>query len=213
MPHLLRSEMRAPLLTCLALTALTLSQEACVQLVAFEQPVVGQPDVIPSPERGDLVCDETVQVGARAMCDVSCTVETGDTEATCEGRLVPSGDGFDLDVSGLFEVEVTVTACGPLTAPSRVRSETGAGVRLEGRTAYIVDANDVPGAEQQRFLPDEDCGDRTILFQDGRLELVEPGRRWCATTLPRFSDGPWHITAPGGGVSSFELCLRTAEDG
>lgn len=186
--------------------------QGCVQLVAFEQPIVGIPDEIESPDRGDLACDEEVRIGGGAICDVACVVEAGDTEPGC-GDAVRLEDGeLRLDLDGVVEAEITFTACGPLGEAAHILSSAGAGVRLEGREARIVRADGEVTESQPRYVPDAECGDRTLVFQDGRLELVERGRRWCGPHLPRFADGPWRISLPADGVSSVEFCLRAQED-
>ncbi len=201
---------RSLVLAIAAVAALGLDQ-GCVQLVAFEQPIVGVADDVDGPDRGELACDEEVRVGGGAICDVSCTIEEGATETSC-GDLVRLEDGeLRLDLDGYVEAEITFTACGPLTEPAHITSASGAGVRFEGRAASIVRADQEVTETHARYVPDAECGDRTLIFQDGRLELVERGQRWCGPHLPRFADGPWQLAMRGGGVSSVELCLR-AED-
>ncbi|MFK7986972.1 MAG: hypothetical protein AB8I08_13185 [Sandaracinaceae bacterium] len=189
-----------------------LLDQGCVQLVAFEQPIVGVADDVDGPDRGDLACDEEVRIGGGAICDVACTIEEGQTETAC-GDAVRLEDGeLRLDLDGTLEAEITFTACGPLTAPARITSASGAGVRFEGRAASVVRADGEATETHPHYVPDAECGDRTLVFQDGRLELVERGQRWCGEHLPRFSDGPWQLAMLGGGISSVELCLRAADE-
>src|SRR5690606_18975035 len=113
----------------LSLFALILA--GCAQLVLFEQPIIGQPDVIPGPaSRGELLCDEDVALGRSALCDASCTLEAGSTEHGCGERLTLTEAGAVLDVRGLREVELTVTACAPIARTALIESSSGANVVL-----------------------------------------------------------------------------------
>lgn len=175
----------------------------------FEQPIIGQPDVIPGPSsRGELLCDEDIALGRSALCDTSCTLEPGAREHGCGRRLTLSDSGATLDVRGLREVELTVTACAPITRTALIESSSGASVAMAGTSLHVLGGDGASLAEHERFFPEgEDCEDRTLLFADGQLELVEPGQRWCSAQLPRF-DARWAIALAA--TRSVEVCLRDA---
>lgn len=186
-----------------------------MQLVAFDQPIVGQPDVIDSPEpSAELVCDDDVTLGASALCDESCVVEPGLEGARCGGRVRMADRRVTADVAGLHEVELTMTVCGNQEArPFVLMEEDGTGaLAVDGRAFAAGRAGEVAIYRHPSFLPgDEDeCVERTVLLQPGRLELAQGGHRICSEQLPDFEQ-PWAMRLEGGqdrGLRTLEVCMR-----
>lgn len=195
-----------------ALSILALSP-GCVQLVAFEQPVIGQPDVVESPApSGELVCDEDVAIGSSALCDESCVIDRGIEGERCGGRVRAEGDRLYADVTGLHEVELTITVCGVTPEPFVLITEGGHALAVQERALAMGPSGGVPVYQHPTFLPaGEDCVDRTLLLQAGRMELAEAGRRLCSDDLPDF-DRPWEVRMAGDdehGLRTVEVCLRS----
>lgn len=187
----------------------------CVQLVAFEQPVIGQPDVVDSPApSGELVCDENVAIGASALCDESCVIDRGVDGEHCGGRVRVRGDRIEADVAGLHEVELTITVCGASTAePFVLVTEGGHALAVQEQALAVGPSGAAPVYRHPTFLPtggEEDCVDRTLVLQAGRMELAEAGRRLCSDQLPDF-ERTWEMRTAGDGrrgLRTIEMCLR-----
>lgn len=190
---------------CLLLAPLN---DACVQLIAFEQPIVGTPDVMESELAGRVLCDDQVTLGLSAACAVSCTLEP-DGASGCDERITVEDGYARIDVSGMHEVEVTMSACGTLTGERRLGVPGGAGLRFDGGQARVESADGESLHHERSFFSSEieECEERTVLFQDGRLELVESGERLCNEELPRMA-GVWLVDLPRDGMESVEVCLR-----
>lgn len=194
------------------LGAVAVIASGCVQLVAFEQPVVGQPDIIESPApSGELVCDEDVAIGASALCDESCVIDRGVDGERCGGRVRVAGDRLEADVSGIHEVELTLTVCGVTDEPFVLITEGGHALAVQERALAVGRSGSAPVYRHPSFLPTgEDCVDRTLLLQAGRMELAEAGQRLCSDELPDF-DRPWEMRMSGDdrrGLRTVEVCLR-----
>ena len=186
----------------------------CVQLVAFEQPIVGQPDVIETAApSGELVCDDDVVIGESALCDESCVIDFGAEGERCGGRVRADGQRLVADVSGLHEVELTLTVCGVTERPFVLVADGGGAVALERRGLAVGPSGGQPVYRNPAFLPDGDgCVDRTLLLQAGRMELAEAGHRLCGDALPGFARS-WEMrVARDGarGLRTVEVCLRRA---
>jgi hypothetical protein len=185
--------------------------------VAFEQPIVGQPDVVPSDEpSGALVCDQEVAIGESALCDESCIIDAGAGPGeACGGLVSVEADRVLADVSALREVELTLTVCG---APERsfvlVEDEGGA-LAVDGRALALGPNGGAAVYRNPAFLPEEgeDCAERTIFLQPGRVQLAEAGQRLCSDSLPAFRR-TWAMRMSDDGAQglrSLEIYLRRAE--
>ena len=207
--------MRASLPIALAALA---AQAGCVQLVAFDQVLVGQRDLPPSRDtpdrqRGMRCGDEHEPATGSAACAVSCELAVeGMTTDGCGGRLRRlDGRRAQLRPRGMREVELTFTLCGEqeeafsLTTPrSRIRLRRGA-LTVEGQRSG-------DGHRAPSYVDGEGCVERTLVFREGALELAERGRRLCsADGLPSLSR-PWTITFPEArgeaAVRTLEVCFR-----
>lgn len=206
--------MNAPMtrIASLLLASLATSMMAggCVQLVAFEQPLVGQPDIVKDPSAGDgaALCDPDVTMAETALCSESCEIDPASGETTCGERVRVEGARASVDVSGLHEVELTVTVCDPSEAVLRVEGHNGASVSLEGRALDVraaAEANARP-YQNERFLPESGCDDRTFVFQTGRMSLADSGMRLCSAHLVPVEER-WTV-ALGQGLRGVELCFR-----
>jgi hypothetical protein len=199
-----------------SLAAVVLLLGGCTQLVAFEQPIVGQAPTDGPPEpSGEVLCDEDVVLGASALCDESCVIDPGAEGARCGGRVNVADRRVTADVEGLAEVELTLTVCGTSEARPFVllegEGEAGA-LAVEGRTFAIGRRGEVPIYRHPTFLPDDEaeCTHRTVYLQPGRVELAHGGQRICSDELPGFEE-PWEMRLAGGaerGLRTLEVCLR-----
>jgi len=191
------------------LPALALLASGCVQLVAFEQPLVGQPDIVDGPTtQAGALCDPEVTMAETALCSESCEIDPAHGETTCGERVRLDGATAAVDVSGLHEVEVTVTVCDPSGAALRLEGHNGASVSLEGRTLDVRAAAEAEARPYQnpQFLQESGCDDRTLVFQTGRMSLADSGMRLCSDHLVPVAEG-WTM-ALGEGLRGVELCFR-----
>ena len=197
------------------LTPLLLTLAGCVQLVAFEQPIVGQPDVVEQGGGSTTgLCDNEIQMGQAALCTESCEIDVRAGETSCGDRLALNGSGARVDVAGLHEVELTITVCereGPLF---RVQGDNGASVELRDRSLRVLAAAEAEARpfEDTQFLSeegDEGCEERTLLFQTGRMGLTDTGRRLCSAHLVPV-DGEWAMRFSRRSLRSIEVCFREA---
>lgn len=183
----------------------------CVQLVAFDQPIIGQPDYVPTSRDDEGLCDPEVEMGASALCNESCEIDARAGETSCGQRVALDGGAGTIDVSGLFEVEVTVTACRREGDLFRVVGGNGASVALHDRALSVVaaeEANARPYEDRDFFAAEDgECEDRTLLLQTGRMSLTDTGRRLCSDHLVPV-DGRWQIELSRQAVRSVELCFR-----
>ena len=178
----------------------------CVQLVAFEQPIIGQPDYTgPSDQRRETLCDDNVEMGGSALCQETCDIESGETSCA-DGRASIDGQRATVNVEGFDEVELTLTVCHDGDARAfRLREGDGAAVSIVGRALSIVHGDDVL-MHHAEHLPEEGCTERTLIFQPARMALLDAGRRACADSLPALQDA-WTMELSDA-VRSAELCLR-----
>jgi len=183
----------------------------CVQLVAFEQPIIGQPDVV---EQGggssSGLCDNDIQMGQSALCTESCEIDTRRAETSCRSRVTLDGASGTIDVSGLHEVELTVTVCEREGDLFEVRGGNGATVALRDRSLHVVAAAvaEAQPFEDSEFLSDDEgCEDRTLLLQTGRMALIDSGRRLCSDHIVPV-DGEWAFELSRHSLRSVELCFR-----
>lgn len=193
------------------LAPLALLLTGCVQLVAFDQPIIGQPDYVPSNHEDEGLCDSEVEMGASALCTESCEIDAHSGETSCGERVALDGGAGSIDVSGLYEVEVTVTACRREGDLFRVVGQNGASVALHDRALEVVaaaEANAHPYEDDHFFAAEDgECEDRTLLLQTGRMSLTDTGRRLCSDHLVPV-DGRWQIEVSREAVRSVELCFR-----
>jgi hypothetical protein len=205
---------RTHLILVPAVSALALG--GCVQLVAFEQPIVGQPDVVESPEpSAELLCDDEVEIGASALCDESCVIDPDAEGTRCGGRVTVADRQVTADVSGLDEVELTITVCGTSEPQPFVLMEGergGGALAVDGRALAVGRSGEAAIYRHPTFLPDDDeeCTHRTVFLQPGRLELADGGQRICSAELPAFEQ-PWAMRMHGGedrGLRTLEVCMR-----
>lgn len=194
-------------------TVLLLSSLAtgCVQLVAFDQPIIGQPDYVPSSRDDEGLCDPEIEMGASALCNESCEIDAHAGETSCGARVALDGGAGTIDVSGLHEVELTVTACRREGELFRVVGENGASVALRDRALHVIAAQEAHARpyEDRDFFAAEDgeCEDRTLLLQTGRMSLTDTGRRLCSDHLVPVA-GRWQLEVSRQAVRSVELCFR-----
>ncbi|MCA9661806.1 MAG: hypothetical protein KC486_25935 [Myxococcales bacterium] len=183
----------------------------CVQLVAFDQPIIGQPDYVPGEGQEDVgLCDGDIRMGESALCSESCEIDAASGETTCGERVSLDGDHGTIDVSGLYEVEVTVMACRREGDLFRIVGGNGATITMHDDTLRVVaaaEANAQPYEDEEFFAEDDDCEDRTLLLQTGRMSLTDSGRRLCSDHLVPV-DGAWTVEMSRRGVRSVELCFR-----
>ncbi len=195
--------------------ATALVASGCVQLVAFEQPLIGHADTVDSVRpSGATLCDPDIAMGASALCTESCRVDPASHETTCGDRVTVDGSRASVDVSGLHEVEVTVRACAAPneTRPLRIEGQNGASIALAGRVLEVR-AADVARARPYRdeeFFPASGCAEQSFVFQTGRMELLSGGRRLCSEHLVPV-DGRWALEL-GEGLRSLELCFRARRE-
>ncbi len=199
------ARVQRPLLAPLALSLLS----GCAQLVAFGEPVIGQPDVVEQEARsGGPLCDPDVAVGERAGCDESCVLEA-DGRAEC-ARVERSEGGASADVSEMREVAITMVACAEAERPLRITGESGASIAVEEGALVVRPARGSAASPVRRtdFLAsDEECAERTIVVQTGRMELAEGGIRLCSPELLAV-EGRWELELAAPGLRSLELCFR-----
>lgn len=186
-----------------------------MQLVALGQPVIGSSDEVERPRSSAAgVCDEGVALGARAYCDLACAVDPSDGAHTCGERLTRGERGaLSLDVAGLRELELVVNGCAVSGGGWALHDERGAAVVAEGAAIEVRSADgELVHREGERASAGE-CAERSVVLQDGRLELVQSDRRLCGEGLPRLPSaglaGRWTLRL-GEGVRALELCLRRA---
>ncbi|MBX3269244.1 MAG: hypothetical protein KF729_03230 [Sandaracinaceae bacterium] len=183
----------------------------CVQLVAFDQAIIGQPDEVPSGRQGAGLCDGDVAMGASALCTESCEIDTVTGESSCGERVALDGSRGTVDVSGLHEVELTVTACRRDGMLLRIVGENGATIALRDRSLHVAAATEANARpfEDERFwsASDEECEERSLLLQTGRMALTDSGRRLCSAHLVPV-EGSWQLRYSRTGVRSIELCFR-----
>lgn len=185
------------------------SLAGCVQFVAFEQPVIGHADYTgPADQRAETVCDDDVEIGGSALCSESCEIEDGET--TCGDRVTVEGSNARVRVDGLREVEITMTVCA---TEGRFFSLDGSGtadITIEGRVLTIGAAEGDTLLRQPENLPEEECVERTIVLQSGRLAVLDSGRRVCSSELPSLEED-WRIEmvrTARAGARTLELCFR-----
>ncbi len=188
-----------------------LAASGCVQLVAFDQPIVGQRDVVPG-EEGELaaqLCDADVEMGTSVLCAESCEIDPASGQTSCGERVALAGNEARIDLTSLEEVEVTLTACAAESPLVRIRGANGARVELAGQ-ALTVTAAEEAGAQPFRhdaYLPAEGCIERTLVFQTGRLGLEDLGGRLCSDHLVPVAEA-WSMELSDTGLRGVELCLR-----
>lgn len=184
----------------------------CVQLVAFDTAIIGQPDYVDSASDSPLLCDDEVDVGGTALCNETCTIDVLTGDSTCGERVRLDGHTARLDVAGLREVELTATVCGARGRAFAVEADNGASAFIEDRALEVRPANNHTRYRDEVFLPEDGCDERTLILQSGRLAMLESGRRVCSDDLLPF-DRAWTMTLgrheDGHGLQSLELCLRT----
>jgi len=202
--------------TAPALCALLLAlapQPGCVQLVAFEQPVIGQPDTVPGDEvAGTGLCDPEVQMGTTALCAESCEIDAPSGETSCGERVALDGSRATISVEGMHEVELTLTVCDREGDLFSVRGPNGAVVALHQRTLHVEAAAeaDAEPFDDDEFLSDGDgCQERTLVLQTGRMGLPDTGRRLCSDHLVPVS-GEWDVELSRQALRGVELCFRDA---
>lgn len=186
--------------------ALAALLSGCAQLVAFGQPVIGQPDVVEvEAGPGGPLCDAEIAVGESAVCDASCVIEEGAEECP---RVERTERGARVDVSGLREVEITARACASGARPLVVTGENGASVSIEEGALVVRPAREAAARPVRRtgFVPEGECEDRALVLQTGRMELAEGGVRLCSPHLVPVG-GSWTIEV-GEGLLGLELCFR-----
>ncbi len=184
----------------------------CVQFVAFEQPIIGEPDIV---EEGGIstagLCDPDVQMGLTALCTESCEIDPRAARTSCGRRVALDGSRATFDVAGLHEVELTLTVCQRQGRLFRVEGSNGASVEVRDRSLHVLAAAE---AEAQPFDDDaflsgeeEGCEERTLLLQTGRMALTDTGRRLCSAHLVPV-DGAWQVEMARESIRSIEVCFR-----
>jgi len=183
----------------------------CVQLVAFEQPVIGQPDTVPGDEAaGTGLCDPEVQMGTTALCSESCEIDAPTGETSCGERVALDGSRATISVEGMHEVELTLTVCEREGDLFRVRGANGASVALRERTLRVeaADEADAEPFDDDEFLSESDgCQERTLVLQTGRIGLPDTGRRLCSDHLVPVA-GEWDVELSRQALRGVELCFR-----
>jgi len=184
----------------------------CVQLVAFDQAIIGQPDVVEEPGEGGggRLCDPDIEMGASALCAESCEIDVARGETTCGPRVRLDRSRGRMDVSGMHEVELTLTVCRRRGEHFRLAGDNGASIALRDRSLQVTAAAQAGARpfEDEEFLDDEDgCQERTLLLQTGRMGLQDSGRRLCSAHLVPV-DGAWQLELARTGLRSVEVCLR-----
>lgn len=192
--------------------ALLPSVPGCVQLVAFDQAIIGQPDVVDerSEGAGGRLCDPDVEMGASALCAESCEIDAARGETSCGARVALDGSSGRIDVAGMHEMELTLTVCGRRGEHFAATGDNGARFALRDRSLHVTAAARANARpyEDPEFLDDEDgCQERTLLFQTGRMALQDSGRRLCSADLLPV-DGTWQFELSRTGLRSIELCFR-----
>lgn len=193
-------------LTSLALACLF--HPGCAQLVAFEQTVVGAPDVAEtSSTPGGGLCDPEVAMGRSAGCDESCLIEADDPDFACP-RVTLNGNRARVNLTGLHEVEVALTACASEGSALRILGPNGASVSVEGQELELRAAEEAQAqpVRQPDFLPEGECEDRALIIQTGRMELAHTGTRMCSAHLLPV-EGEWELEL-GPALRGVELCFR-----
>lgn len=187
----------------------------CVQLVAFEQPVIGQPDVVPGEEQtvGGGLCDPDVEMGQTALCTESCEIDPAHGQTSCSERVALADGRAEIDLSELYEVELTMTACAAEDPELRIRGANGARVEVAGRELTVVAAEEAHAqpVRHEAYLAEEGCTERTLVFQTGRLGLEDLGGRLCSDHLVPV-ERSWSLEMSPTGLRSVELCLRAPRD-
>ncbi|MGE0787317.1 MAG: hypothetical protein AB7S26_16715 [Sandaracinaceae bacterium] len=184
----------------------------CVQLVAFDQPIVGQPDVVPGEEAqvGGELCDPEVSMGESVLCAESCEIDPSRGETSCSAERVSFADGHArVALSAMHEVELTLTACASDRPHVSLAGANGSHVDLDGRalTVFAAREADAEPVRVDAFLPEVGCIERTLVFQTGRIALEDLGSRLCSDHLLPVDDH-WDVELSPSGLRSVELCLR-----
>lgn len=188
----------------------------CVQLVAFDQAIIGQPDVVPGDEGHDAtLCDPEVEMGTNALCTESCEIDAATAETSCSERVQLDGSRGTIDVAGLHEVELTLTICRREGEHFFVEGHNGASFAMRDRSLHVLAAEAARARpfEDASFLPDADgCEERTVIVQTGRMGLEDTGQRLCSAHLVPV-DGQWSFRLSRTSIRSVELCFRAPRDG
>lgn len=182
-----------------------------MQFVAFEQPLVGQPDVV---EEGGTattgLCDPDVQMGLSALCAESCEIDPRGGQTSCGQRVALEGSSATFDVAGLHEVELTLTVCAREGRLFRIEGNNGASVEIRDRSLHVLAAAEADASpyEDPAFLSSEEgCEERTFLLQTGRMGLADTGRRLCSAHLVPV-DAAWQVHLARESLRSIEVCFR-----
>lgn len=187
----------------------------CVQLVAFEQPVIGQPDTVPGDEAaGTGLCDPEVQMGTTALCAESCEIDAPTGSTSCGERVALDGSNATISVEGMHEVELTITVCERDGDLFRIEGQNGAVVALRERALHVEAAEEANAEpfDDDEFLSDGDgCEERTLVLQTGRMGLPDTGRRLCSDHLVPV-DGQWQVQMSRQALRGVELCFREPEE-